>query len=695
MNFNFILNYPWWFILLCIATGVLISAILYYKNTSDDFLPWQKKLLTGFRFLVITLLCFLLLAPLLKMQITQTQEPVILVFQDNTQSLATTRDTEWMKEAYPQELAGFVDDLSADFSVNTYAFGEQVEAETTFDFQDKLTDMSEIFHSLDVLYTNRNVGAVIIAGDGIFNRGQNPLFRASNLMFPIYTIALGDTIPQRDLIISNIRHNRITYLNNIFPLEVTVEAHQARGLKSRLRVMHEGNTVHEETISFTSDSYFETFNIELEALETGIKRYSIELSPVEDEISLDNNTRDFFIEVIDSRQKILILSAGPHPDVGALKQSLEDNENYETRVSLAQNFDENIRDYDMIIWHQLPSIRFAANRLITQATQANLPQLFILGAQSNIRTFNRLQTGVQISVRSADFNDSRAKLNNEFALFQVEQETADLLPQFPPLQTPFATFSLTPGTQIFAHQRIGNVDTEYPLIALSQLSERKTGVITGEGIWRWKLNDYARNNNHLAFNDLVSKLVQFLTVVEDRSFFRVTTENFLYESEQAVFDAELYNRSYELVNEPDVEMTITNEEGEDFEYIFGRTGNAYRLNAGTFPVGEYTYRARTTLGNEEFTAEGLFTVSPLNLEGLNTVANHQLMYQMAENSGGKMFFPGQWDELREEINSRSDIKPLLYTQDEYEDLVNLRWIFFLLLILLATEWFIRKYNGSY
>ncbi len=695
MNFNFILNYPWWFVLLCIVTGVLISAILYYKNTSDDFLPWQKKLLAGFRFAVITLLCFLLLAPLLKMQITQTQDPVILVFQDNTQSLVTTRDVDWMENEYPQELAGFIDDLSADYNVNTYAFGEQVEAETTFDFQDKLTDMSEILNSLDVLYTNRNVGAVVIASDGIFNRGQNPLFRASNLMFPIYTIALGDTIPQRDLIISNIRHNRITYLNNIFPLEVTVEARQASGLRSRLRVIHQGNTVHEETISFTSDSYFETFNIELEALETGIKRYSIELDPVDDEISLDNNTREFFIEVIDSRQKIIILSAGPHPDVGALKQALEDNENYETSVALAQDFNEDIRDYDMVIWHQLPSMGFAATNLITQATQAEIPQLFILGAQSNIRTFNSLQTGVQINVRSAGFNDSRANINNDFALFQVRPETADLLPQFPPLQTPFATFSLAPGTQIFAHQRIGNVDTEYPLITLSQLSERKTGVITGEGIWRWRLNNFARNNNHHAFNDLVSRLVQFLTVVEDRSFFRVTTENFLYESEQAVFDAELYNRSYELVNEPDVEMTITNEEGEEFEYIFGRTGNAYRLNAGTFPVGEYNYRARTRLGNEEFTAEGLFTVSPLNLEGLNTVANHQLLYQMAENSGGKMFFPHQWDELLAEINSRNDIRPVLYTQNEYEDLVSLRWIFFLLLILLAVEWFIRKYNGGY
>lgn len=672
-----------------------MSALLYYKNTSESFSLWQKRLLSIFRFLVISLLCFFLLSPLLKMQITRQQEPVILFFQDNSQSLLIGKDSAYIKTQYIEKIKSVNRELERDFLVNKYGFGEQVAEKDSFTFSDRQTDMSEIFSTIEARYSNRNIGAVIIAGDGIFNRGRNPLYMSSAAFTPIYTIALGDTIPQRDLLINRLRHNRITYLNNVFPVEITVEARQASGQQSRVRVIHEENTVFERNLTFTSDNHFETLTAELEATETGIKRYRVEIDPIEDEITLANNQQEFFIEVIDSRQKILILANSPHPDVGALNMALQDNENYEVDVSLINEFEGQLEEYNLIIWHQVPSSPQQAQSLLSRASRENMAQLFIVGSQSNIAALNRQQTGIQINQRAAGFNDSRADINETFNLFQVTPDIRNLLNQLPPLRTPFASFNLSPGSQVFAFQRIGTVSTEYPLIAFTESGERKTGMILGEGIWRWRLGNFAREGNHNAFNDLVSRIVQYLSVVEDRSFFRLSTRNFLYENQPVVFEAELYNRSYELVNEPEVNLTIINEDGVEFDYIFGRTTNAYTLNAGVFPVGEYQYRAEVILGQDTYNAEGFFTVSPLNIEGINTVANHQLLFQLADNSGGKMFYPDQIEELASEIRNRDDIRPVLYSQAEYEDLINLRWIFFLLLALLTVEWFIRKYAGSY
>jgi hypothetical protein len=695
LNFNFIFNHPWWFIVLCLAAGAVSASLLYYKNRSDEFRPPKQWFLAGFRFLVISVLCFLLLAPLLQMRIPNTQDPVILVFHDNSQSLGINRNADYMTGEYPSHFSEFTNQLSGSFTTAIYGFGEGVRPFDSLDFGDRATDLLEVFDALDALYSNRNVGAVIIAGDGIYNRGRNPVFETGRLLFPVYTIALGDTLPQRDLIINRVQHNRITYLNNIFPLEVTIEARQAGGTTSRLRVFHQGETVFSQTLSFNSDNQFITIPIELEAQEVGIKRYRIEIDVIEDEVSVANNVREFFIEVIDSRQKVLILAASPHPDVGAIRLALDENQNYEAEVFLVNDFDKNLREFDIVIWHQLPSRANVANNLISQATQANMAQLFITGALTNYPAFNRLQTGLQFNIRAEGFSDSRAHVNNNFTLFQLSAEATSLMELLPPLQSPFASYSLSPAVQTMAYQKIGNVTTNFPLIAFLQTSDRKTGFITGEGIWRWRLNNFARNNNHDAFNELISRAIQFLSVVDDKSFFRVTTESFLMENQQALFEAELYNPSYELVNTPEVNLTITNDEGARFEYVFSRSGNAYRLNAGVFPVGEYTFAARTSLGNENFTAQGQFTVSALNIEGIQTTANHQLLYQLAENTGGKMFFPHQLDQLAQEIENRNDIKPVLYSQYRYEDLISLRWIFFLLLLLLSVEWFVRKYSGSY
>ncbi|MFN2395906.1 MAG: hypothetical protein ABR597_09485 [Bacteroidales bacterium] len=695
MNFNLITDHPWWFLLLCLLLGYAVSALLYYRNTSDDFSILQKRLLGAFRFIVISLLAVFLLSPLLKMQVNRTQEPIILFFQDNSRSLTVGADSMQMKEQYSGNINGLFSELRKDYSVNTYAFGEEVREQSSFNFLDKQTDISEIFATIDSRYTNRNIGALVIASDGIFNRGKNPLYQSSSMRAPVYTLALGDTLPARDLLIQNLRHNRITYLNNIFPVEITVEARQSAGESSRVMISHDGRTVFEQRIDFTSDAHFESIVAELEATETGIKRYKVEIESLQNEITLANNAQEFFIEVIDSRQKILIMAWSPHPDVGALNQALQENDNYEVDVALINEFEGNLGAYNLVIWHQIPNRQQRDLSLLTRALRENMAQLFIFGSQSNFTGFNRLQTGIQINLRADGFNDSRAEINENFNLFRTDEDLGRLLPLLPPLNTPFANYNLSPSTQVFAYQRIGAVSTQYPLIALSEVGERKTALIAGEGIWRWRLGNFAREGNHNAFNNFVSSMVQYLSVVEDKSFFRVQTPAFIFENQPVIFDAELYNKSYELVNEPDINLTIVNEDGVEFDYIPGRTGNAYTLNAGAFPVGEYTYQASVEFGGETFTAEGFFTVSPLNIESINTVADHNLLFQLAQNSGAEMFYPDQTEDLLNNIRNREDIRPVIYSQNEFEDLINLRWIFFLLLTLLTVEWFIRKYAGSY
>ena len=49
------------------------------------------------------------------------------------------------------------------------------------------------------------------------------------------------------------------------------------------------------------------------------------------EFSNRNNRQDVYVEVIDGKEKILLLALAPHPDVKALKSIIEKNENYVIR----------------------------------------------------------------------------------------------------------------------------------------------------------------------------------------------------------------------------------------------------------------------------------------------------------------------------------------------------------------------------
>jgi len=239
------------------------------------------------------------------------------------------------------------------------------------------------------------------------------------------------------------------------------------------------------------------------------------------------------------------------------------------------------------------------------------------------------------------------------------------------------------------------VETDNPLMVFFQDNDKKTAIITAEGFWKWRMQDFLKNKNHNNFDEFINKTVQFLSVKEDKSRFRIVTKNIHFENEEIQFSAELYNQSYELVNDPEITIDITEENGDKYNFIFSRTSNSYILNAGILPSGFYNYKAKVKLSDKELFATGKFQVKRLLLEANNTVANHQLLQNIAQKFGGKMFAPQQIDNLLKAINDNSNITSIIYEENDLKELISLKWIFFTLISLLSLEWFFRKRNGAY
>lgn len=694
LAFRVLFDYPAWFLLFCLLAGLAYAALLYFRNTRDGFSPLLERLFAVFRFLSVSLLAFLLLGPMMERMVREVDEPLLIFAQDNSASIlihAGGMDAE----SYLSDKSGFLDAMEGRFQVRHYTFGEAFRLADTIGFDEKLTDMSEVFSGIDQYYSNRNIGAVVIAGDGLYNRGINPLYAAAGKPYPVYAMALGDTTPRRDLLISRVNHNRITYLGNDFPVEVLVEARQGDGQSSRLTISRAGETLFEQTLDFSGDHDIQAIEARLTADAPGMQRYRAAIAPLDDEVSLANNSWDFYIDVIDGRQQVLILAHTPHPDVGALRMALEARDNYEVTVSMFDLFDGSMEAFNLLVLHQLPAAGRDVRGFVEQAAASGLPCLFVVGQQTDLAAFNQLRTGLAISPRSDALTETLPALSAEFPLFTIPEQTRTLLPSLPPLFSPFARYTMAAGTQVLLYQRIGQVVSDQPLIAFSTAGGWKTGVISGEGIWRWRLSAFARTGSHDAIDELIGRVVQYLSVREDRSLFRVHADAFLYENEEVRLEAELYNRAYELVNDPEVSVEIIHEDGRRLSYQMSRTSNAYQLSAGNFPPGEYAYEASTSFGGERFIAEGRFTVSPLNLEELQTIADHNLLFQLADQSGGELFYPNQWQELSDHLLAREDVSPVMYSRKTFDELINWRALFFIILLLLTGEWFMRKRSGSY
>jgi hypothetical protein len=72
-----------------------------------------------------------------------------------------------------------------------------------------------------------------------------------------------------------------------------------------------------------------------------------------------------------------------------------------------------------------------------------------------------------------------------------------------------------------------------------------------------------------------------------------------------------------------------------------------------------------------------------------------VLYQLADQHKGSMHTVADVSKIADALESREDLKPVLYDTFITQSAINLKWIFFLLLALLTAEWGIRKYLGGY
>ncbi len=675
----------------CLALGTGYAFLLY--GSSSNLNKNLRNLLFGLRALAVALLAFLLFAPLIKTVSKTIEKPIIIIAQDNSASILVSKAAGFNPASYSEKLRELEKNLSKDYELRSFNFGSDIKSGLDLKYNGPLTDISSVFKLIEDQFSNRNIGAVILGSDGIYNRGANPQYESKNLKTSLYTIALGDTIAKRDLLISNINYNNVTYLDNQFQVEISIEAYQAKGSTSVLTVSDASGILFSRPVSINSNEFRLTVPLTLLAKRKGIQQYNIHLSPISNELSVRNNTHSIFVEVIDGSQKILIIANSPHPDLSALKQSIEGNKSYSVKLVMSTDvLKSDIEEAGLVILHQLPSLNNPASDILRYS--ASKPLLYILGAQSNMSSFSSSQSVLGITA-SGNMQEAVAHFGSDFYGFTLNDANKQKIQNFAPLLSPFGNYGLKGPASVLLSQQIGKLVTDMPLLVFGEDPQRKIGVLAGEGIWRWRLEDFQESSNHDALDELVSKTVQYLSTRDDRRKFRVyPAKNAFDENEHIVLNAELYNDAFELVNTPDVNITLKSKTGKSYSYIFSRTTNAYTLDAGVLPAGHYAYKAGTTLGKTKHNAEGQFVITQQQAEFKQTVANHQLLFSMARQSGGKMIFPNQIEDLPKLIKANENVKTVSYEDRKYEELINLKLIFFLIAGLLSLEWFSRKRNGE-
>ena len=665
-----VIDYPWYFVLLCLLVGAAYAAGLYYVG-HRRFDKGINTLLAGLRFVAMSAIALLLLAPVAKRTVHERQKPLLVLVDDCSESVRMSADSSfslldlWYK-------VWEKDDLKENCRMSYIGNGSNVGQ----------TDLSAM-----MLEVPPDAAAIVLASDGIHNRGPQPTTTAERLGVPVYTVALGDTTPRCDAALSNIRYNRIAYLGNAFPVEITIGAHRLKGRTAQLTVADgRGKKVAQQQVAYGDDDFSSTMTFSIPAEAKGLQKYVVSLSLVEGEVEPTNNVQTLYVDVIDGRRKVVIVGNAPHPDLAALKRAVESNPNYEAEVMLAENGKMKVEsDVSLAILHNLPS----ATHQIPKELE-NLPQVFVIGTQTDLPRFNALHTGLEIVSKVKKSSEVTAVYNDRFSLFNYDASDGEALEQLPPLDAPFGEAKASASLQSLLTARLGSIDTRQPLVAAQAQGYQHKVFVWGEGLWKWRLTDYLNNSSHEHFDRLVSQIINFTAITDQRERFIVETERHYSDYDNIMVSAQLYNDAYEPFNTPNATFSLKGDSVKG-AFNFTRSGDNYSLTLGRLPEGLYRYTAQTQYNGETLTTEGSFAVEALHLEQANLTADHALLRSISAITGGKMYYPDQLSELSDELSA---FKPIIYTHTRYSELLNLPWVLVLIILLLGAEWVLRKYHGE-
>lgn len=685
---------PFWMVVVAAAVGIAFAMLLYFRNKQQHYGQPLTIVLFALRTLIGAIVTMLLFNPYIRQKVSVVEQPTVVLAHDNSASIVLSKDSSFFKNDYPAQFAAFLEALKRDFQVDAYGFGQEVRDFDALDFSDQLTDISSLLQSVERRYYKRNVGAVLLFSDGIYNRGFDPALLAEKSAFPIHTVVLGDTLSYPDLFVKEVRYNKKVSLGSSYPVRVVVGANDCAGNKVLLMLSQDGRPVNRQEIEVNSNRFTKEIDFMLEADTKGVRQLEVEVMGLEDESQLLNNVKRFFVEVQDQKYKVLCIADAPHPDLGALKSVLSDD--CEMDFVLGRDEIPEISGYQLLVLHQTPSAHTDIAGLMMQLEKnKKTPVLFVVGNATDVNALGKLQQAVEIHRGVTNtMLDVKAFYNTAFGTFTVNDKLKEQIHKYPPLALPHLEIDLRLAHDDLLMQEVLGMKSGLPLMTFVK-GDRKMGFLFGTNVWRWRLYNYYQERNNLLFDELFAKTMKYLMTSRDDGLEVFCKEEY-YSNEPVVITAVLRNPSNELVTEPDVLLRIVNKKtGETYEYQFTRREHDYELHVGMLPEGLYAYQAETSLAGKKITTSGAFAVVSMGIEAQQLKADIERMRGLSAVTNGKCYTVDQLPQLLDDLRSDPRITSVEHHETRFEDLIHSKWILFVLIGLAAIEWILRKMFGSY
>lgn len=666
---------------------ITVTAIIALLVALFQYKPWRKSetflwVLTKFRALSIGTLLLLILNPKTDLDSSRIVKPKLSILVDNTQSIQFLNRTELLDSTLKKLNQNSL--LNKKFEIHSYKFDKDFILLDSLDYSGTQTNIGKSLETINSIHKDEQA-AVVLLSDGNQTIGNSYLNQSKFLSQPIFPVVIGDTTPYVDLKIQQLNVNKHTFLGNTFPVEIFINYNGNRSIQSNLRIYSDASLLLDKPIQLSSESNSMSTIAYLEAKRVGLQRFRALLLPLKTEKLTSNNSVEFGIEVIDQQIKIALISEFSHPDLGSFKAMIETQNNFQIELLSPEQFLKNASAYTVAVLYQ-PNQKFES---VYEAIEKYNMNTFTVGGtftdwsflnnvQSNFNHDATKQNEVYQGATNPNFDD--------FALEPINFEN------YPPLITVFGSTTIEVHHNILIYKKVNNISTQQPMLFSYSNDGKRHVVLLAEDVWKWRMYCYRQHKSFKKIDTYFKSIFQYLSTQKSNNRLKVYHASIFDGSEPIAVYAQLFGENFIFNSNAEMEIEVRSKDLNN-PLIFPMLikNSTYVVNLESLQPGSYSYKVRTK--NKKFLKAGRFEILPFNMENQFLNANLMQLKQLAKQTNGQLYYENTVDNLISKLLSNEQYKSIQKVEKKSVPLIHFKLLLWLLLLSLASEWFIRKYFG--
>ncbi len=712
MSFEVRFDVAWYLPVVFAAVSVLLALFMYRRV--EGLTRSRQAVLVSLRALSLFLLFLAIVNLVTNFIRIDYRKKTLLLLLDDSKSMSLADDGVGRSQVVRQIIeSNELKSLRRFLDMKPIIFGAGVLRGISMDsirFDQPATNIESAVERARSLGTNGSTALALLISDGNYNTSANPVDAARDLPFPLYTVGVGDTALPRDVVVKQVLVPPSLYAGKPSVVRGIVSAHGFGGQVVSAHLVDDNREVGSLPVKLPADGDVEV-SFEYTPSTPGMHVLRVYVPSLDGEFSRKNNSAAVTADVRKGKYDLLLVAGEPAADVAFIRRNLEAAGDFNVTLLVQRTgemfFQKDAQStlagkFDAVILYDFPNDESSQTlRLVSDLlSRSDVPYAYFAGPRFSGAKTDALR-GFPFSTaggESGEYQVGIAPVKSDYLPSELQQiysllsANASLLP---PLYYRRIFCRPAPNSFSLAFPVISGVRGDMPILLVN--SAQRSAAFLGYGLWRLQLMSSLSGLRSDFLQEFLSGLIRSLMNGGRQKLLTVKPDKKAYDpSEHVNFNALLVGPGGSPLNGATVDLVITDESSKRVvsNLRLTQTGDgSYAGVVAGLGEGKYSFAAKALAGSTfAGTDSGTVVVEPMNVEYARTQMNAQLLRQLALVTGGEFLTPAQF--MHDGIHLNEQLKePARLTESSHFELLSTLPILAFVLLLLASEWFLRKIWG--